>query len=68
MTCTGLFALTAALLTGCGPRSTSITEAEPALKVERIAMENDLLEEWEGPYGGVPAFDEMDLEELRPAM
>ncbi|GAB2771173.1 M3 family metallopeptidase [Actinomadura fibrosa] len=31
-------------------------------------MENDLLKEWTGPYGGVPAFDEMDLVELRPAM
>ena len=31
-------------------------------------MENDLLKEWTGPYGGVPAFDEMDLQELKPAI
>ena len=30
--------------------------------------ENVLLAEWTGPYGGVPAFDEMDLDALRPAM
>jgi peptidyl-dipeptidase Dcp len=27
-----------------------------------------LLAEWTGPYGGVPAFDKMMLEELRPAL
>ena len=29
---------------------------------------NGLLAEWEGPYGGVPAFDRMNLDELRPAL
>ena len=28
---------------------------------------NVLLAEWTGPYGGVPAFDEMKLEDLKPA-
>jgi len=32
------------------------------------AMENPLLAEWTGPYGGVPAFDRMSLEHLKPAM
>ncbi|MGB5660515.1 MAG: M3 family metallopeptidase [Thermoanaerobaculia bacterium] len=27
-----------------------------------------LLAEWVGPYGGVPAFDQMDLEGVRPAL
>jgi peptidyl-dipeptidase Dcp len=29
---------------------------------------NLLLAEWEGPYGGVPAFDRMDLAALKPAL
>ena len=29
---------------------------------------NVLLAEWTGPYGGVPAFDEMDLDALKPAL
>ncbi len=27
-----------------------------------------LLAEWTGPYGGVPAFDKMDLDDLKPAL
>lgn len=29
---------------------------------------NPLLQEWTGPYGGVPAFDRMDLVDLEPAI
>ena len=29
---------------------------------------NVLLAEWTGPYGGVPAFDKMDLADLKPAL
>jgi peptidyl-dipeptidase Dcp len=29
---------------------------------------NPLLAEWTGPYGGVPAFDRMDLDALKPAL
>ena len=29
---------------------------------------NVLLAEWTGPYGGVPAFDKMDLDDLTPAL
>jgi peptidyl-dipeptidase Dcp len=32
------------------------------------AEANPLLEEWTGPYGGVPAFDRMELEALKPAL
>lgn len=31
-------------------------------------MQNALLAEWTGPYGGVPDFDKMDLADLRPAL
>ncbi|MCF4102733.1 M3 family metallopeptidase [Gillisia sp. M10.2A] len=30
--------------------------------------DNSLLSKWTGPYGGVPAFDKMTLEELQPAI
>jgi len=30
--------------------------------------ENILLRPWTGPYGGVPAFDQMKLEDVKPAM
>ncbi len=33
-----------------------------------VETENPLLQEWDGPYGGVPAFDRMKLEELEPAL
>lgn len=33
-----------------------------------LAEDNILLAEWTGPYGGVPAFDQMDLEQLKPAL
>ena len=32
------------------------------------ASGNVLLEEWTGPHGGVPAFDAMDLEHVKPAL
>ncbi len=35
---------------------------------EKTAMQNQLLTEWEGPFGGVPAFDQMRLSDLEPAM
>ena len=30
--------------------------------------QNPLLQDWTGPYGGVPAFDRMDLDHLEPAL
>lgn len=30
--------------------------------------ENPLLASWTGPHGGVPAFDEMELSALKPAL
>jgi len=32
------------------------------------AQDTALLAEWTGPYGGVPAFDKMDLSTLKPSM
>ncbi|WP_342761213.1 M3 family metallopeptidase [Rubrivirga marina] len=33
-----------------------------------ILQTNPLLQEWTGPYGGVPAFDRMALDDLEPAI
>ncbi|MGB5476254.1 MAG: M3 family metallopeptidase [Thermoanaerobaculia bacterium] len=37
-------------------------------KTANSGQDNILLAEWVGPYGGVPAFDQMDLEGVRPAL
>lgn len=35
---------------------------------EEMKSDNILLQEWEGPYGGVPAFDKMNLSDVTPAI
>ena len=42
---------------------------QPKTEMEQTKnLDNLLLEKWEGPYGGVPAFDKMDLALLQPAI
>jgi peptidyl-dipeptidase Dcp len=48
----------AILLGSCQP--------DPGGKKE--SSDNPLAREWTGPYGGVPAFDQMNLADLQPAM
>ncbi|AHM60294.1 peptidyl-dipeptidase Dcp [Flammeovirgaceae bacterium 311] len=43
-------------------------QAQAPMEQNQAAEENILLKEWTGPYGGVPAFDKMDLAALKPAM
>jgi len=31
-------------------------------------LDNVLLTDWTGPFGGVPAFDRMELDALKPAL
>ena len=38
------------------------------VSLETTVDTNPLLQEWRGPYGGVPAFDQMELEALEPAL
>lgn len=38
------------------------------LSVNSKNKENSLLKDWEGDHDGVPAFDDMDLDDLKPAM
>ena len=35
---------------------------------EEPMVDNILLQEWTGPFGGVPAFDQMKIEDVKPAM
>jgi len=35
---------------------------------EEMKSDNILLAEWTGPYGGVPAFDQMNLADVKPAI
>jgi peptidyl-dipeptidase Dcp len=34
----------------------------------KTTFENPLLQEWKGPYGGVPAFDTMDVKDIQEAV
>ena len=34
----------------------------------KFMTDNVLLQEWTGPYGGVPAFDKMNVEDIKKAM
>ena len=67
------FGLISALaLSGCGQLdNTASTESGAVVQnsnIESEIMDNTLLQEWEEPYGGVPAFDKMQLSELYPAI
>ena len=52
--------LTMALGVACTEQASEMREA--------TAESNALLAQWTGPYGGVPAFDSLDLDQLKPAL
>lgn len=59
----------ALMVLGCGPGSqTPEPVQEPVEIVQNENMENVLLKQWKGSYGGVPAFDKMELEYLESAI
>jgi len=62
-----LAAAGAAALTG-GFASAAVAASHQDAAAETQSAANPLLAEWTGPYGGVPAFDQMDLQYLRPAL
>ena len=73
----GATALIAASVAACQPsadeaqtRAAAAASEGGAVDASMAAAEaaNPLLAAWAGPYGGVPAFDRMDLEYLRPAL
>ncbi|MFC6998832.1 M3 family metallopeptidase [Rufibacter roseus] len=59
-------------LVGCTssqPQQPAATAPAPGATTQmKQEFDNPLLAEWTGPYGGVPAFDKMDLAYLQPAM
>ena len=64
-----LVAFCAALL-GCSDEA-DVTETADDASMENAgenAVQNPLLAEWTGPHGGVPAFDRMNLDQLKPAL
>ncbi|MDC1221170.1 M3 family metallopeptidase [Salibacteraceae bacterium] len=54
--------LSVTALLSCGGE----TNDKPIETAEK--MDNILLNEWTGPFGGVPAFDQMKVEDIRPAI
>ena len=52
------------LLMACAGKTKNPTDVPGGAATARSA----LLAEWSGPYGGVPAFDRMDLESLQPGL
>jgi peptidyl-dipeptidase Dcp len=67
LTLTG--AMLVAVLSGCSDNNTA--QQNLAAEAEKQTSEmsaNPLLAEYSGPYSGVPAFDKMDLADLKPAL
>jgi peptidyl-dipeptidase Dcp len=50
------------------PPTTPVAAPTTPAPAPAVVETNPLLAEWSGPYGGVPAFDRMDLSLLEPAM
>lgn len=73
MTYRALFIATASALalSACGASDAPATAPNApkiATSTPNNTTENALLSEWEGPYGGVPAFDKVSLDTLRDAL
>ena len=63
-------ALVSVSLLGCNDTSApaSQTAANSTEQAATVAQTNPLLQPWSGPYQGVPAFDKMQLADLKPAL
>ena len=69
-----VLAIAATLAVGCSKHAAerpapiaeraSATTTVPTVKT----ADNPLLAKWEGPYGGVPPFDKMQVSQLKPAI
>lgn len=57
-------------LVGCGDQVKAPDPASaPAIELAATeSSSNPMLAEWKGPYGGVPAFDQMQVNQVKPAM
>lgn len=60
----------ACVLAACGGETkTAEPKTEEPAKVEMVMPENNsILAKWEGPFDGVPAFDKVKLDDLKPAL
>jgi peptidyl-dipeptidase Dcp len=70
-----IFVLAAAVTAGCSStRDTAVaTTTEtltppPVLPTTPTPSDNPLLQDWSGPYGGVPPFDKVRIEHFKPAL
>lgn len=55
-------------LSACSENPTPQSKTTQTTVEEKTQQSNPLLAEFTGPYGGVPAFDKMDLADLKPAL
>lgn len=55
-------------LAACNSGQTEAEPEKPAAESEMKTTDNLLMAEWTGPYGGVPAFDKVSLDDLKPAL
>ena len=68
LTATSLLAIS---LISCSQPSSDTSHSGASDKIQAVempAIDNVLLAEWSGPYGGIPAFDKMSLDAIEPAM
>jgi peptidyl-dipeptidase Dcp len=63
-----IFMIAVVTLMAVGIACTQPTGEQEDSSAMASAEDNVLLAEWTGPYGGVPAFDKMDLAALKPAL
>jgi peptidyl-dipeptidase Dcp len=55
-------------LGGCSKPAETTSETQPEAVTVQAEQVNMLMQPYQGPYGGVPAFDKMKLEDLPPAL
>ena len=55
-------------LGGCSKPAETTSETQPEAVTVQAEQVNVLMQPYQGPYGGVPAFDKMKLEDLPPAL
>jgi peptidyl-dipeptidase Dcp len=56
-------------LSACSePTTPAKNQSTQSISETKLEQHNPLLAEFTGPYGGVPAFDKMDLADLKPAL
>ncbi len=60
--------LLATLVAGCATGSSVSTTTTASPVVVAAPADNPLLEDWSGPFGGVPPFDRVRVDQFKPAL